>query len=166
MRLKENIDLNKINTVIDYGGDEGQYIPRNITASRRIIFDPSNKIIPHEFEKINKFENLPLADLVMCCHTLEHVSYPQDLLKKLTHLLSDKSYIYIELPLEVQNIFPLSPNEIPRQIHEHINTFTTRSLTSMINAVGLKIITIYETHMLSEVPGNHRILSALCTNSL
>jgi hypothetical protein len=162
--LSNNVDLSSIKIVIDYGGDEGQFIPKNINPSRKIIFDPSNKIISPEFEKINNLENLPLGDLIMCCHTLEHVSYPQELLKKLKALLSKNAFIYIELPLEVQNTLPLTSSEIPRKIHEHINTFTTQSLTALIKCCGLNVVCIYDKEIESSVPGRHKILSALCSN--
>ena len=47
---------------------------------------------------IYKFSKLKKYDLVLCIHSLEHFARPDIVLKKLSKLMHQKSFIYIEVP--------------------------------------------------------------------
>lgn len=160
--LSSSININKIKTLIDYGGGEGQFIPEIIQADRKIIFDPSNKSLKNGLESISNVNDLPVADFVMLCHTLEHLSYPKDILIKIKNVLHQGSLLYIEVPLEIANDHALMDHEIPRITHEHINRFTTQSLSTLLDIAGYKVIKIYVTEITSSYFGRDNIISTLC----
>jgi Methyltransferase domain len=160
--LLSSADINKIRTLIDYGGGEGQFIPEIIPANRKIIFDPSNKILKNGLESISNIADLPVADFVMLCHTLEHLSYPKDILIQIRDIMHTDSLLYIEVPLEVADDHPLMDYEIPRVTHEHINRFTTQSLKALLDVAGYVPIKIYIAEIISSYFGRDKIISALC----
>ena len=61
-------------TVVDVGGDRGQYIP---TGLRRIVIDPSNRELVPGVERISTLASLREADLLISAHVLEHLPDPR-----------------------------------------------------------------------------------------
>jgi hypothetical protein len=103
--------------------------------------------------------------LIMLQHVLEHISYPSQFLKdNIVTLMGDESYLYIELPYEIELIQPLldknrtlyyalknrfklyRPNwflpSLPftsgPEFHEHINGFSLASISSLLAGAGLE----------------------------
>lgn len=149
--LEDNIDSSKISTVLDYGGDQGQFIPEILKNADKYVYDVSCvgtiegvKFIGDE----NELKNYNW-DFIMCCNLLEHLSYPMDILNKILSLLKPGGYLYIELPNEPfirsglkecirrpRRIFEIIKNltnlSIP-QMHEHINIFNIKTFDYIFN---------------------------------
>jgi hypothetical protein len=99
-------------TIIDVGGDRGQYIPN--LGTKRIVFDISSKDTVHGVIRITDFDELPTSDLVIYAHVLEHVADPFEEIKK---LFSKSKNVYIEVPYGVPEINRSRRNKFKLLIH-------------------------------------------------
>ena len=85
----------KIETVLDVGGDKGQYIPDFESTTKRYVVDPSNRELAHGVKRLNSLEDIEKCDLILYSHVLEHVSFP---LQDIMNLLRKCKALYIEVP--------------------------------------------------------------------
>ncbi len=81
-------------TLVDYGGDKGQYIP-DLNQRKSYVLDVSNNNLLHGIERISKLSEINEPDLVILSHVLEHVSNPREVLEE---LLGQSKVLYIEVP--------------------------------------------------------------------
>ncbi len=91
-----------IRSVLDYGGDEGQFIPEAI-GREKFVYDLSDARPVPGVTKVASDAELRerTYDLVMICHVLEHCSDPCDTLAKLRELGGERRLLcYVELPYE------------------------------------------------------------------
>lgn len=89
-------DLNICNTIVDVGGDRGQYIPD--IASTKIVLELSEKVLCENVTRINRIEDSPFADLFVYAHVLEHVSNP---MQELEALFQKTNKVYVEVPFGI-----------------------------------------------------------------
>jgi hypothetical protein len=90
-------DIESSKSCLDYGGDQGQFIPKHIPREMSFVLDYSNKPSSSDYISITDIGQLPNpVDLVLCCMTLEHVSLPLELMREL--ISSSSGYIYLEVP--------------------------------------------------------------------
>ena len=93
-------------SVLDVGGDEGQFIPNLPSISKKVVLEisgvrPLNDVIP-----VTSWEEAALMkpDLVMLCHVLEHTASARDLLEQAYKVLPESGGIcYVEIPLDRPN---------------------------------------------------------------
>lgn len=85
-------------TVLDYGGDRGQFIPDNI-GTERYVYEISDAPAVDTVQRLQSVEGRQF-DFVMLAHVLEHCSRPKEMLDVLRPLLSDQSILYLEVPYE------------------------------------------------------------------
>jgi hypothetical protein len=101
----ENFIVSKINykieTVLDVGGDKGQYIPDFESTTKRFVVDPSNRELAHGVKRLNSLEDIEKCDLILYSHVLEHVSFP---LQDIVNLLRKCKALYIEVPFGIPKI--------------------------------------------------------------
>ncbi len=103
MLLRQHIDVDSIRSVLDYGGDAGQFIPDSL-GKEKFVFDISN--LPSSAAGVHRISSEAELythnfDLVMLCHVLEHCSDPVAMLTTLKRLGNDAPrYCYIEVPYE------------------------------------------------------------------
>lgn len=164
--LKKNIETENIITILDFGGDKGQYIPDLFQNTQKFVYDISGAKTPANIEKISDFEILKnySFDLIMCNHVLEHLSEPEKTIEDLKPLLNSNGYIYLELPFDSPfyrkkfsnfkflfnkyfkwaDIFKHYLNMRKKakyfQMHEHINFFTPKSVEVMLKFSGFNVI--------------------------
>jgi len=81
-------------TLVDYGGDKGQYIP-DLNQEKSYVLDVSNNKSLPEIERISNLSEVNEPDLVILSHVLEHVSNPREMLEE---LLEQSKVLYIEVP--------------------------------------------------------------------
>lgn len=141
--IAEKIDLNKIESVLDFGGDLGQYIPKEFNHARRHVVEIEERTLVDGVTAVKSPNECDPVDLVICCHTLEHVSYPMELVLNMKKYLKPGGLIYIEIPNE-DKIVNNSSETVPLRIHEHINIFFPNSLRALLHATGFQPLNVYE----------------------
>jgi len=101
--ISMGFDLEGTSSCLDYGGDEGQFIPKHIPREMSFVLDYSDKPSSSDYISISNVRDLPKpVDLVLCCMTLEHVSLPVELMRELVS--SSSGHIYLEVPQDSYKI--------------------------------------------------------------
>ena len=139
--LGEDFEYDKIEYLLDYGGDEGQFIPMKFEKAEKFVYEISGNNTRPGIRILNEFEDIAKYrwDFIMCCHVLEHVADPMAILDYLFSIIG-KGFFYLELPYE--NFMESYSNA---EINEHINFFTLDSLRQIANRYHLKIKKIEQT---------------------
>ena len=163
--------LNHFHTIIDIGGDRGQYIP-NI-ATKKIVLDISDKETLPGVLRIEEFNKLPQSELIIYAHVLEHVADPFDEIKK---LFSKGKYVYVEVPFGIPIINEFRKNRFRFVFHlissvnrilwsrstspatgravsakkmltqsEHLTFFTEKSMQVLADRIGASVIIMKKT---------------------
>lgn len=131
------VNKESIRRVLDYGGDEGQFIPDEFADIDRYVYEiQGNKVIDgvtllNEKEKISELE----WDFIFCNQVLEHLSAPREYFKELVSYMSKGTLLYIEVPME-----RWVENQDFMFIHEHINFFREEIFCSWAKENNLKIV--------------------------
>ncbi|MES2355319.1 MAG: methyltransferase domain-containing protein [Pseudomonadota bacterium] len=104
--LRNHIGDGKLSSVLDYGGDRGQFIPEDV-AEERFVYEVSNAVPIPGVQNISSEKELDgrRYQLIMLCHVLEHLSRPSTLVTAAKKLLEDKNaYLLVEVPYEKYNL--------------------------------------------------------------
>ncbi len=91
--LSDNLK-SKPQTLVDYGGDKGQYVP-DLGQEISYVLDVSNNDTMPGIRRIANLNEVVNPDLVILSHVLEHVSNP---LSMLENLLEQSKVLYVEVP--------------------------------------------------------------------
>jgi hypothetical protein len=96
--LQQNMNPGFIETVMDYGGDEGQFIPDSL-GKKKFVFELSDALPVPGVTKLTTEHDTRSQhyDLVMMCHVLEHCSDPFAMVQTLREL---GNFCYVEVPYE------------------------------------------------------------------
>ena len=129
-------DLSSVRRVLDYGGDQGQHIPRILSAGEKIVYDISGKEPVPGVRSVRSLDGVRGVDFLMMSNVLEHVSYPTALLDDAAAVMAPGGFLFIDVPLEMSAADEIGEDEIPAFFHEHINFFSPRSLTRLIEIGG------------------------------
>ena len=131
--------------IADYGGDEGQFIPRQFHGVGKYVFDISDNKIVDDVERIKDVNEFCRRkwDFVMCCHLLEHVSNPREIIANMVGGAKLGGYIYIEVPYE-KSYKVYSDYEF----HEHIN-FYSQKVFEKLGGKELKLVKIRCSNVIS-----------------
>ena len=120
-----------IESVLDYGGDDGKYIPEMFATADRYVYDLSGADTISGIKKYNTAQQQKF-DLVMNCQVLEHVSDINQLIVNLKDLTNN--YLYIEVPAYRK------PPAIDIVVGEHLNFFRKSSLIALLNRHNIQIV--------------------------
>lgn len=159
--MKDHLDLSKINYVLDFGGGIGDLIPdefiRPQGGGMRYVLDFSDKNPISGIASIKNKNECPLVDLLICAHTLEHVSYPSNFIKMMKEYIKPNAFIYLEVPNERKdNPTPTVGNDF----HEHINMFNEASLRKVMELNDIEVFDIKEVfpqHQVSAIAAVGRL---------
>jgi len=136
-KRKEFIDrlisqhVTNVKSIIDYGGDDGKYIPAMFDGADRYVYDVSGADTLPGIKKYDPAQKQKF-DLVMNCQVLEHVADINQLIDNLKALAN--SYLYIEVPAYRK------PPARDIVIGEHINFFRKSSLVALLNRHDVQLV--------------------------
>jgi hypothetical protein len=130
--------------VLDWGGDSG-INSLFLTKNRLLhIYDISGvDLVPGAQRVVSEKLIQERYDLVVCSEVLEHVSFPQELLRQILPTMDMHTLLYLEVPHEAlvrQNPDSLDLAPLKRHWHEHINFYTEKALCSMLERLGLQVV--------------------------
>ena len=135
----------KIKKVLDWGGADGSHIPRIFTSAKKYVYEVSNEKPVQQVTKICDGSKLGKYDYIQLGQVLEHLIWPRKELTLVLSHLKKGGYLYLDVPLEVpnKNLYEAVKNkEILLDVHEHINKFTSYSLTRLAESLNLFIIDV------------------------
>ena len=130
--LKQVIDTDQIKSVLDFGGDTGIMIPDCFNHAEKYIHEIETRNFETDIKIVEAYQKV---DLILCLHTLEHVSDIENFMKQLQSHLDLNSFLYIEVPKEYSKHFAG-----PYNFYEHINLFTETALHNLLQLYGFTII--------------------------
>lgn len=102
-----------IATVLDYGGDRGQFIPDGLGAER-FVYDISDAKPINGVAGLTSLEGRQF-DFIMLAHVLEHCSEPRQILQRLRALGHGKTLFYFEVPYERPSLTWAGEGNLQRQ---------------------------------------------------
>jgi hypothetical protein len=103
-KLIKSSECTTLGTVLDIGGDEGQFFPE-IPMTKRIVIDPSNKPLRENVDRAKSLNEVTEEiNLIIAAHILEHVNEPVAFVAELCSHLHVGGMIYIEVPLDCPKI--------------------------------------------------------------
>jgi hypothetical protein len=103
--LEQALNLNNIcniTSVVDIGGDKGQFIPRNESISRRAVMEVSSAPTERNVQRLSNWEEVKRfnPNLIMMCHVLEHLNEPRNEVGLAVQCIPSGCFLYIEVPLD------------------------------------------------------------------
>lgn len=137
----------KLSSILDWGGDRGQFIP-NIPGVSRYIYELSDKSpIEKSILKLNSVDSTMKFDLIMSCHVFEHIASPVDELLKLRQHLNDGGLVYLEMPYEFPKLSllfdrlrSLRGKQALSVMHEHVNTYSLSACIRLASRANLEVV--------------------------
>lgn len=139
---KLNVEFNF--SMLDYGGADGKFLPN--LPGEKYVFDISDIAPAEGVVGIRDASRLGSYSYIQLAHVLEHVSYPLSLTKKAVSFLRDSGYLYVEVPIEIsdETIARLANGDkaIRLEIHEHINRYSAKSVTELLQSTDLSLIAV------------------------
>ncbi|HEY1099821.1 MAG TPA: methyltransferase domain-containing protein [Myxococcota bacterium] len=116
--LREVVDVDGIDAIVDFGGDRGQFIPRSFGA-RRFVYEVSDaepvdgvtRIVTPGAERF---------DLVMHTNVLEHDTAPRAAFSRFTNdWVAPGALLYLEVPYEQYDLAFVPTSGPMRVAYEH-----------------------------------------------
>jgi len=131
--------------VLDWGGDAGTNTPFKYLDSNEIhIYDISGIETNGRFKKVSKLSASNYSyDLIVCSNVLEHVPFPEQVLREIKLMMTLSTVLYLEVPFEKHVKESIDSNSLlhgKKHWHEHINFFTQQALFTLVTSVGLSTL--------------------------
>jgi SAM-dependent methyltransferase len=171
--LERHLPLSTIGSVLDYGGDHGQFIPPEIGAARRVVYEVSGVEAWNGAVAVSNWEVAARErfDLVLCNHVLEHLACPATVAEKLLQVANPEGWLYFEVPADspfqsmtskswkrrtfsaglqipaIANLYFRIVGRTPLEMHEHVNLFGVDSLRALLERSGLEVVEIGEREL-------------------
>jgi hypothetical protein len=161
--LAPHLRLGEVRSVLDYGGDRGQFILDELAGARRVVYEVSGVEPRPGVVALSDWQAVAREryDLVLCNHVLEHASFPGEVVRQLAAVAHAGTRLYFEVPVEdpfaprrpgsvfsplrrlVLAARPLADLYYGRRklplLHEHVNLFSVRSLARTLERHGLVV---------------------------
>lgn len=140
--LSPLIEKTVIKTVLDFGGDKGQFIPTCFENADRFVYEISGNEVVEGVTLLTDKSDLKLHqwDLILCNMVMEHLSDVQAYFKELVSCMSSNTLLYIEVPNERY----MEDSEFVL-IHEHINFFREETFYYLGKMNDLEILKTSKT---------------------
>jgi hypothetical protein len=142
--IDSHVNCGSIQTVLDWGGGEGRFVPTSLRSKVVTVLDYSTEeLSDSRFLRLDKLNSNQKYDYIQICHVLEHVSEPRSLMLEVVSRLNRGGYLYVELPRDrsgedLEN-FVSRPFEMYHVIHEHLNIYSQTALDKLGLSLGLRI---------------------------
>ena len=117
-------------SILDYGGDAGQFIP-DLEGVERLVYEISD-VEPVSGVRRVRDPRAEKVDLVMLTHVLEHASEPLQLVRELADVAVEGGWLYVEVPLDR----PMVP---PAQLR-HANERFVQALSTRWRVVAADLL--------------------------
>lgn len=159
--LSKHLGGRVIERVLDHGGDRGDLVAGLIEGAQAFVYDISGV---HAAEGVTAVSDPAAcaADLIVNSNVLEHVGFPQNIVRDIFRISPSNGLVFFEVPCES----PRGATRIARRVaqvgwmsvahpsltrhlvrpaslymmHEHINYFTERSLAALARSSGGEVV--------------------------
>lgn len=163
--IDSHVNCNSIQTVLDWGGGEGRFVPTSLRSKSVTVLDYSTEeLADPKFLRLDKLDSDQKYDYIQICHVLEHVSEPRSLMIEVVSHLNRGGCVYVELPQdrsgEDLQSFVSRPFDMHHGIHEHINLYSQMALEKLGLSIGLRCVHL-SSHQLDFGWINATIISGL-----
>ncbi len=103
--VRPHVTQAAVKTVLDYGGDRGQFIPQS-AGSEKFVFELSDAVPVAGVTRIATEQQLSQMkfDFIMSMGVLEHCSEPGEILDKLRSCMNPRALLCVGVPFERYNI--------------------------------------------------------------
>jgi hypothetical protein len=154
--LAQHIDLSRIKSVLDYGGDSGKLVQGLIPGAQAFVYDISGQPAVAGVTSVTNPDCGP--DLIINSNVLEHVGFPRETMQEMVSIMPKHGLLFVEVPQESPfsrqilirrvaqtGIVTLLRPKLARHVlrpaslylmHEHINYFTEHSLRKLMNPIA------------------------------
>ena len=121
-----HVDNAKVETVLDYGGDRGQFIPKSL-GIEKFVFELSDAAPEPGVNRIGSEKELNTRkfDFIMALGVLEHCSEPADVLEQLRSCLNPGSFLCVGVPHERYGVGFAGKGELYRSYLNTLLQFPT-----------------------------------------
>ena len=159
--MREHLRDRQIKSVLDYGGDRGDLVVGMFPDAEAFVYDISG-VEPVDGVKPTADPASCNPDLIISSNVLEHVGFPREHVAAIFECTPEGGLVFLEVPCEnpfglkrilrrgaqiivVAVTRPRLAKYIVRPaalytMHEHINYFDEKSLTSLMRSCGGQII--------------------------
>lgn len=110
--LSKFLNESSVLRIVDYGGDEGQFIPELLNVQFAGVFEVSGRPVRSGVSVLRSLEEVRSSapNLIMLCHVLEHLTEPRIEFETILTTLSPGGHVYIEVPLDSHRVKSPTPN--------------------------------------------------------
>lgn len=129
--------------ILDWGGDSGANTPLRRQAKVLDIFDISGNGVVSGARAVDEATATACEyDLVILRHVLEHIPFPEDIIRAVSRAMGPATTLYIEVPHEQLMVHARDGADALSQKkhwHEHVNFYTIEALGALLARSGLTI---------------------------
>ena len=105
-------------SIVDWGGDQGQFIPDFKHAPNKLVYEVSNVAPISGVNRTSSIEGIKAVnpDFIMICHVLEHDHLARETVNTISELLPENGLLYIEVPDDRISVTPKHRASVRRQL--------------------------------------------------
>lgn len=109
------VDTKSIRTIVDFGGDQGQFLPTH-SYSRKYVIDLSSHPLVDGVTRLPDLRSATLETpmIVILSGVLEHVSFPRAFLSSVKDDVPPGTFVYLEVPLDYCEPSPIGRSYLYR----------------------------------------------------
>lgn len=137
--LQGTIGARPVESILDFGGDQGQNIPEFLNASKKYVYEVSGNDTLEGVESVHDLRTIGTIDFIMNTNVLEHIPYPSNVIGQMKSLCHRDSLVFVDVPYELSE-----HNPYPNHFHEHINFFNKTSIQTLLRTNGFEVLKIEE----------------------